>query len=117
MDQKNPINLSAKDLHRWLQKESQKPILVDVREDHELAIAQFPLPVVHLPLSKSKEWMLEFPEKISNSQPIVVFCHSGIRSMNFAIWLITQGWGHSVWNLEGGIDAWSQEVDPTIPRY
>ncbi len=117
MPEKTPINLSAKELHSWLQKESEKPLLVDVREKDELAIASLPFPVVHLPLSNAKGWISDLSEKLSKAQPIVVFCHSGIRSMDFAIWLLNQDWGYSVWNLEGGIDSWSRSVDSSIPRY
>ncbi len=112
-----PRRLDPKDLDAWLQKESGKPILVDVREDYELAIASFPAPVIHLPLSESSRWIEILPEKMLNSQPVVVICHSGIRSWNFANWLIEEGWAHEVWNLEGGIDAWSKEVDNSVPRY
>ncbi len=117
MDQRKPLNLSPNDLHDWLQNDLPKPLLIDVREDHELAIASFPGDVVHLPLSKAKNWMSELPERLPREQPIVVICHSGFRSMDFAIWLLDQDLGYSVWNLEGGIDAWSLEIDPTISRY
>ena len=47
----------------------------------------------------------------------MVLCHAGIRSWQFASWLLeTQGL-ERVWNLEGGIDAWSVAVDPSVPRY
>jgi rhodanese-related sulfurtransferase len=47
----------------------------------------------------------------------VVLCHAGVRSHHFGLWLLDQGWGLEVWNLEGGIDAWSTQVDDTVPRY
>jgi rhodanese-related sulfurtransferase len=47
----------------------------------------------------------------------VVLCHAGIRSLHFGLWLLEQNPNRDVWNLEGGIDAWSVEVDPTVARY
>ena len=47
----------------------------------------------------------------------MVLCHAGIRSLHFGQWLLEQEWGLDVWNLDGGIDAWSLQVDPTTPRY
>jgi rhodanese-related sulfurtransferase len=47
----------------------------------------------------------------------VVLCHAGVRSWQFGCWLMeAQGYGE-VWNLQGGIDAWSVNVDPSVPRY
>ena len=117
MNKQIPRNLSPHDLQGWLQKESPNPVLIDVREENELAMAPFPAQVLHLPLSESSIWIETLPEKLKTSNPVVVICHSGIPSWNFATWLIDQGWGCDVWNLEGGIDAWSVLVDPTVPRY
>ena len=49
--------------------------------------------------------------------PDVVICHGGIRSWHFGCWLIDTHGYTKVWNLEGGIDAWSVQVDPSLPRY
>jgi rhodanese-related sulfurtransferase len=43
-------------------------------------------------------------------------CHHGVRSAHAALFLQRQGFD-AVWNLEGGIDAWSAQVDPSVPRY
>jgi rhodanese-related sulfurtransferase len=48
--------------------------------------------------------------------PLVVYCHHGVRSMAVAEWIAQQQPGQ-ILNLKGGIEAWSLEVDPTIPRY
>ena len=63
--------------------------------------------------------MLEIPARLSEldgTRPVVVMCHSGQRSRQVARFLAAQGFGQ-VFNLSGGITAWSQEVDPSIPRY
>ena len=117
MNQQIPKHISAVELNLWLQQESQKPLLIDVREAEEIAIATFPLPVVHFPLSQASQWVDQLPEKLSVHQPVVVICHSGIRSLNFGQWLLQQDLQYEVWNLDGGIDAWSVNVDPEIPRY
>ena len=92
-------------------------MLIDVREEQELRIASFPSEVVHLPLSQVDEWIKTVPTIFASNSSVVVICHSGIRSWNFATWLIEQGLIDDVWNLEGGIDAWSVSIDSTIPRY
>jgi rhodanese-related sulfurtransferase len=43
-------------------------------------------------------------------------CHAGVRSLNVAVWLRNQGF-EKVQSLSGGIDGWSLEVDPAVPRY
>jgi len=49
-------------------------------------------------------------------RPVVVYCHSGTRSAHATRFLRAQGLGR-VYNLAGGIDAWSRIVDPAVPRY
>ena len=117
MNQPTPTPISAKDLHRWLSDSSSLPICVDVREDQELELAPFPADVLHLPLSRSSDWMETLPQLLPNDRPVVVICHAGIRSWNFGTWLLEQEIGYQVWNLEGGIDAWSINVDSSVPRY
>ncbi len=118
MIQQIPANISPKDLNKILGDDSyEKPFIVDVREDNEIAIASFSFSVLHLPLSQAANWSVKIEELLPKDQPIVVVCHAGVRSFNFATWLLEQGFTQSVWNLEGGIDAWSKEVDPSVPRY
>jgi len=118
MNQNIPLNISPKELKKILDDESfEKPFIVDVREDNEIAIASFSFSVLHLPLSKAANWSAKIAELLPNDQPIVVVCHAGVRSLNFGIWLLEQGITKSVWNLVGGIDAWSTDVDESVPRY
>ena len=117
MKKKIPRTISARDLHQWLLSKSPLPLLVYVREDEEVALATFPASILHLPLSKSPAWLNSLAERFEDPQNVVVICHSGIRSWNFALWLLEQDWQLEVWNLEGGIDAWSVEVDSSVPRY
>ena len=117
MNQKTPRIITPHRLNKWILSEAPKPALVDVREANELNIAPFPLPVIHLPLSKADEWANTITRKLSKEQPVVAICHAGIRSWNFGIWLLEQKMDFEVWNLEGGIDAWSVEIDDAVPRY
>lgn len=55
-------------------------------------------------------------EQLDKSTPLAFFCHHGGRSQNAAEHFLQQGF-KQVYNLAGGIDAWSAQVDPTVPRY
>tara|TARA_Y100001968_G_C19353886_1_gene716166 strand:+ start:17 stop:391 length:375 start_codon:yes stop_codon:yes gene_type:complete len=117
MNTETPKTISPQELYVRLTNDAKKPFLVDVREDNELAIAPFSFEVLHLPLSQMLVWGENISQKFPSDQPVVVICHSGIRSRNFGIWLIEQGFHQEIWNLDGGIDLWSIEVDDSIPRY
>ncbi|MCT0229706.1 sulfurtransferase [Synechococcus sp. CS-1324] len=111
-----PGTLTATDLQERLGRG--EPLqLVDVREAAELELARLAQPVLHLPLSRSAEWVERIDELLDRQREVVVLCHAGIRSWQFACWLIeTQGFDR-VWNLQGGIDSWSVQVDRSVPRY
>jgi len=53
---------------------------------------------------------------LNKDSKIALYCHSGIRSMHVADFLLSQGF-QSLANLQGGIDAWAQEIDTTLERY
>jgi rhodanese-related sulfurtransferase len=55
-------------------------------------------------------------EDLPKDATIVMVCHHGIRSMQAASQLVERGY-RKVYNLEGGIDAWSVQVDSSVPRY
>ncbi len=115
---KNPKQITPTELNRWLSTStSPQPFLVDVREDEELELAPFTYPVKHLALSKATSWTDQLQDLLPQNQPIIAICHAGVRSMQFSTWLLNQGWQQDVYNLEGGIDAWSLTVDHTVPRY
>lgn len=111
-----PRAIRARELQQRLER-GEAIQLVDVREAGELELARLPHPVLHLPLSRSAEWLASLPSTLDQDRPVAVLCHAGVRSWNFGCWLIEQHGYEEVWNLEGGIDAWSVEVDPGIPRY
>jgi rhodanese-related sulfurtransferase len=111
-----PISIRARDLQQRLAA-GEAIQLVDVREDEELAMARLPHPVVHLPLSRSAAWLGTLDAQLERDRPVAVLCHAGVRSWHFACWLMDQHGYGEVWNVQGGIDAWSVEADPAVPRY
>ena len=117
MTRTNPQQISGPELQAWLASDRPQPLLVDVREDQEMELARLPHPVLHLPLSRSNDWLNMLPDPFKANQPVVVLCHAGVRSHHFGLWLLEQQWDLEVWNLDGGIDAWSVQVDPSVPRY
>lgn len=86
--------------------------LVDVREDWEIELAPAPSPHLHVPMDEVPDRLAELP----SDSAIVVLCRSGVRSMQVASFLERRGYA-SVYNLSGGILAWSRDVDPGIPTY
>ena len=64
--------------------------------------------------------MNDTPDRVEDyrgfQEPVVVYCHHGVRSLNVVGWLRQQGVA-DVLSLQGGIDAWTMTVDPTLPRY
>jgi rhodanese-related sulfurtransferase len=85
--------------------------LLDVREPEELELASVP-GALHVPMRHVPARLNELPQ----DKPLVVMCHSGVRSRRVAQFLTDNGFEH-VFNLQGGIDAWSREIDPSVPRY
>ena len=104
--------ISATEAAELLQSaEADTVVLLDVREDVELSIAAID-GALHIPMG-------QIPERIGELNPdqtIVVMCHTGGRSAQVATYLSQQGFP-AVFNLDGGIQAWSRSVDPTIPEY
>jgi rhodanese-related sulfurtransferase len=86
--------------------------LIDVREPWEFSTAHIDgsvaMPMGDVPARAHQE--------LDPDEHLVVLCHMGMRSMNVTVWLRNQGF-EQVQSLRGGIDAWSAEVDATVPRY
>jgi rhodanese-related sulfurtransferase len=89
------------------------PRLLDVREQVEFDIASLPNAIL-LPLSQIAENVSQLEPL--RAEPVVVYCHHGIRSMHAINFLRHSGF-ENLTNLTGGIDAWSLEVDPNVARY
>ena len=88
------------------------PFLLDVREPHEYAIAHLGAPLIPLGVLPERLGELE----AHRNAEIVVYCRSGVRSARAVRLLRARGFEGAV-NLKGGILAWSDEIDPTAPKY
>ena len=112
-----PRSIDAYGLQKWLSSSVEKPVIIDVREDMELNIASLPFTEIFIPMSQvSIELVVSELEKYKKKN-FVVLCHRGIRSYNFGQWLLDNEIVDEVWNLSDGIDGWSRDIDPSIPRY
>jgi len=105
-------SVSATELAALL-KSDKPPRLLDVREQFEFEIASLPDAIL-LPLGQIPDQVHEL-ERLRD-EPMVVYCHHGMRSMH-AIHFLQHAGFTNLANLSGGIDAWSREVDPQTPRY
>ena len=102
-------SIGAQELKALIDK-GMKLELIDVRPETERAIAKIERA---RPLDAATDAFLETAEK---NVMLVFQCHHGMRSRNAAERYLREGF-RNVWNLEGGIEAWSATVDPSIPRY
>lgn len=93
-------------------------ILLDIREQMELRLANLGEDALWIPLSdlaaRREQALTEaFDDKDAN---IVVFCHTGVRSAQVTAWLRQLGWDNAV-SMAGGIEAYALQVDPDVGRY
>lgn len=86
-------------------------VLLDVREQNEVDYCRI-AGAIHIPMNQVPARMNE----LNPQDTIVVHCHKGGRSMQVCHFLESRGY-KDVSNLEGGITAWSLQIDPTVPRY
>jgi rhodanese-related sulfurtransferase len=104
------LEISVTDLLKL--RDTQEPyILLDVREPSELLISTLP-DSLHMPMQTIPTHWQTLPQ----DQRMIVFCHYGIRSRMVVEFLQAQGF-NNVFNLDGGIDAWAQEIEPEMRRY
>ena len=83
---------------------------LDCREPQEYEIARIDGATL-IPMSEIQRRLDEIPK----DRPVVVYCHHGMRSMNVTLWLRSKS--VEAQSLSGGIDRWSEEIDPNVPRY
>lgn len=98
-----------------LAEKGPRPQWLDVREPWEVALARVDCPGVdgrYIPLRDLPGRLAE----LDAQRPLLVLCHHGVRSLQATLFLWQHGYPHA-YNIEGGIDAWSREVDPTVARY
>jgi rhodanese-related sulfurtransferase len=88
-------------------------LLLDCRTAEEHAIAKIDGSVL-IPMQEIAERLAEL--EAWRDKPIVVHCHHGVRSLRVTHFLREKGFSRAQ-SMKGGIDAWSLEVDPNVPRY
>lgn len=89
--------------------------LIDCREEDEFAHCRIEGAEL-IPLSRFGEEALRKIVQSGDPRPVVVYCHHGMRSMHATLFLRQHG-KKETWSLAGGIDLWSQQIDPAVPRY
>lgn len=106
----NNMEVAPAEVKRQL--ESGEPLmLVDVREAWEVQTCSI-AGATNIPLREISAHL----DRLEEAENIVVFCHHGMRSLDAAAWLKSQGVA-AVRSMTGGIDRWSLEIDGSVPRY
>ena len=107
-----PLELTVQEALRLIN--GQEAVLIDVREPEEFATAHIDgarlIPMQSVPAELQKL------EALADETSLLVLCHHGVRSLQVTSWLREHG-VENCYSVAGGIDRWSQEVDPTVPRY
>ncbi len=105
------LEITPREVHDRLQRGADL-LLLDCREPEELRLARLQ-GAQHVPLRD----IPAHSAQLDAERETVVLCHHGVRSAKAAAFLRDQAGFTRVRSLRGGIDAWSREVDPTVPRY
>jgi adenylyltransferase/sulfurtransferase len=104
------IEITAKEVHERIAR-GDKLLLVDVREPWEYELCRIPgaklMPLGTLPANVTA---------LLDVDDVICYCHHGMRSLDAAAWLRQQG-VEGAKSLTGGIERWSVEIDPQVPRY
>jgi rhodanese-related sulfurtransferase len=108
-----PFEITPGEVRRRLDA-GEKLTLIDVREPVEFQTASIAgaqlMPMRTVPAA------LQVLESAADGGTLIVFCHHGVRSLNVVNWLREQGI-EACQSMAGGIEQWSVEIDPTVPRY
>lgn len=95
------------------------PLVIDVREPWELQTASVTpngFTLLPIPMRDVPTRLAELQETYGDAHPIACLCHHGMRSLQVAQFLAQSGFTEVV-NVQGGIDAWAQQLDPAVARY
>ncbi len=106
----NPLEITVVELKQRFDN-GERPIVIDVRETYEYDIASMPFTKL-IPMNEVHAHLDEIPR----DQEVILHCRSGKRSQTVLEYLQTQGYTN-LKNLKGGITAWSNEIDPSVPTY
>ena len=112
MDQQLPLEIDVHTAKRMLDG-NERLLLLDCREPLEVQLAQIS-GGISIPMQQIPQRIAELTDYRDHS--ILVYCHHGFRSFQVVCWLRNQGFAEAQ-SISGGIDAWSQQIDPQLPRY
>ena len=105
-----PLEIAIEELDR-MRKTGEDHVLLDIREPHELQISALS-GSLDIPMGSVPERLDELPRDAT----IAVLCRTGNRSMKVTLWLRDRGYGGAT-NVGGGINAWAERIDPSLPQY
>lgn len=104
------LQISTKEVSARIAR-GDKLLLIDVREPWEYELCRIPnaklIPLGTLPANLNA---------LLDADEVICYCHHGMRSLDAAVWLRQQG-VEGAKSMAGGIERWSAEVDPSVPRY
>ena len=106
----NDLEITPQSLRQRLDR-GDKLLLIDVREPWEHQLCSIDgaklLPMGTIPANL---------QSLDTGDDVICYCHHGVRSLDVTVWLRGQG-VEGAMSLAGGIDRWSTEIDPNVPRY
>lgn len=109
----SPLEMTPQQVASRL-KSDKPPLLLDVREPQEFALCRIEgselVPMNTVPAE------LQRLEALADEADLITICHHGVRSLQVVHWLRQQGL-ENCFSMTGGIDRWSAEIDPAVPRY
>jgi len=108
-----PFEITPREVRQRLES-GEKLALIDVREPGEFQLAR--IAGAELTPMRTVPAQLQRLDEVAEETPLIVFCHHGVRSLNVVNWLREQG-VTACQSMAGGIDRWSVEIDPSVPRY
>lgn len=106
-----PLEVTVHEAHQLLTTDPENTLLIDVREEHELTICRIGI-ARNIPMRQIPENISELP----HNKHLLIMCHHGGRSRRVTEYLRSQGIDTAT-NIDGGVDGWALEIDPSIARY
>lgn len=107
------LEIGVREASERLSREGEA-VLIDVREPEELALARIAgaeaVPMQSIPAEMQRL------EALADEKKLLFLCHHGVRSLQVAAWMREHG-VENCFSVAGGIDRWSVDVDPSVPRY
>ncbi|MCC6363482.1 MAG: hypothetical protein IT165_08140 [Bryobacterales bacterium] len=113
MPEELPLEITPQETRSHIETGA-RVLLIDCREPHEHAVCR--IEGAHLIPMNTVPARLQEIDAAADEARVIVYCHHGVRSLSVVSWLRRQGVG-SCQSMTGGIERWSLEIDPSVPRY